>query len=256
MKGNLLGIITATINPEKFYAVTGGALPQNLNFASYAKNVPTHFFQRDNLPSSEPCTVATNQKAIVFIKATMSSGAQGGKASRNKSLFGVELGAEYRGITCVPGKVRRYVQIGERRFQVRLGSPIDQKLGVLFLTLEKPFYGNDQIIVCLRDFKRVSGIVMPMKGMSDGEEVVSMLERHFGIKMKHVRLQDGINATYNARGVALECMITQKDAWIALEEQRQNGDAKALERKRNEEALDEKSPCRLILRISGDCARV
>lgn len=69
--GHAIGIIVSTINPEFFITVTGGALPQNINFALRLSTINS--LKEIRAPAENMISVSDNQKAVCFIRAKIAS---------------------------------------------------------------------------------------------------------------------------------------------------------------------------------------
>ena len=68
--GRAIGLIVHTVNPEFFISMTGGALPQNINFALKLSSIPNINAPRKNLDND--ISIDANQKGVCYIRATLS----------------------------------------------------------------------------------------------------------------------------------------------------------------------------------------
>ncbi len=68
--GRAIGLIVHTVNPEFFISMTGGALPQNINFALKLSSIPNINATRKNLDND--ISIDANQKGVCYIRATLS----------------------------------------------------------------------------------------------------------------------------------------------------------------------------------------
>ena len=68
--GHAIGLIVHTVNPEFFISMTGGALPQNINFALKLSSIPNIIATKDN--SATDISIDANQKGVCYIRSTLS----------------------------------------------------------------------------------------------------------------------------------------------------------------------------------------
>lgn len=66
--GRLVGLISSSIDPEMFLKITGGALPQNVNFALKSSVVPREYFKG---VETNFVDVSRNKSATCFIKCNI-----------------------------------------------------------------------------------------------------------------------------------------------------------------------------------------
>ena len=65
--GMAIGLIVSTVNPAFFMTMTGGALPQNINFALKLSTITN--LETSSIPLPNNCSIEDNQKSVCFIRA-------------------------------------------------------------------------------------------------------------------------------------------------------------------------------------------
>lgn len=209
----LVGIVSSTIDPGKFYSITGGALPQNLNFAVPVARIPIVVIHGKERSLKE------NQRATCFIKcvrqssesAKVKNSEENGELSSNgthslKKLTPVESlgdGYEHVGITDI-----------SKLFGFQLGKPYpflqeyrvsenDNTIVCQFRT-RKPFLGFSNMVAeiskktstlislhAYTDEYKENSIALSLGGMNsrcedDALRAVRLIEEKFGITMQKV----------------------------------------------------------------------
>ena len=208
----LVGVVSSTIDPGKFYSITGGALPQNLNFAVPVARIPIAVIHGKERSLKE------NKRATCFIKcvrpSSESDNVKNNEENRDssskdthalKKLTPVESlgdGYEHVGITDI-SKLFGF-QLGEsypflQKYRV---FENDNTIACLFRT-RKPFLGFSNIFAEIS--KKTSTLISLhaytdeykedsfalFRGMNsrcedDALRAVRLIEEKFGITMQKV----------------------------------------------------------------------
>lgn len=199
--GALIGIVSSTVDPDKFYKITGGALPQNVNFAVPISRIPfsirkgrgNDLYQNKQSTCFIKCLIEEKPVAIDERNTTKKAEPIKLPDARSKGKKSPDLSKTNIGVTDISSL-----------FHFTMGDPTPVLLKYKTVSRDntflceflykRPFLNfkngiaeiskKSHSLVSLYAYTDEYDVLRGMKAFEDAEKAVKLIEEKFGIEMK------------------------------------------------------------------------